>query len=73
MKLGIRTASGTRLLIMEMTVLEQMRTNIVASPMAIPLAAELVVASVGHIPSRRTKVGFSVVMPLRMIASGFIG
>jgi hypothetical protein len=44
----------------------------VASPIAIPFAAELVVARVGHMPSRRTKVGFSVVMPLRMISNGFI-
>jgi len=71
-KLGIRTASGTRCLIIEITVFEQMRTNMVASPIAIPFAAELVVARVGHMPSRRTKVGFSVVMPLRIISNGFI-
>jgi hypothetical protein len=44
----------------------------VASPIAIPFAAELVVARVGHMPSRRTKVGFSVVMPLCIISNGFI-
>ena len=71
-KQGIRTASGTRDLMREMTVLEQMSTNMVASPIAIPLRAEVVVASVGHIPRRRAKVGFSVVMPLRMMSSGFI-
>ena len=41
----------------EIAVLEQMSTNIVASPIASPLSAEVVVASVGHIPRRSTKVG----------------
>ena len=57
----------------EIAVLEQMSTNIVARPIASPLSAEVVVASVGHIPRRSTKVGFSVAIPLRMISSGFIG
>jgi hypothetical protein len=48
----------------EITMLERMRTNIVASPMLIPLMAEVVVANVGHIPRRRTNVGFSLIRPL---------
>ena len=38
--------------------------NIVASPMLIPLTADVVVAKVGHIPRRRTNVGFSLIRPL---------
>ena len=47
-----------------MAVLEQISTNIVASPMLMPLIAELVVASVGHMPNSKTKIGFSLMMPL---------
>ena len=36
----------------------------VANPMERPLVAEVVVASVGHIPNRRTKMGFSLIRPL---------
>ena len=51
----------------EMTTLEQISTNIVARPIDIPLMALVVVASVGHIPSISTKVGFSLVMPFLII------
>jgi hypothetical protein len=61
---GIRTLSGIYAAIAEMTIFERMRTNIVASPMLIPLMADVVVANVGHIPRRRTKVGFSLMRPL---------
>jgi hypothetical protein len=50
--------------IAEITILDRMRTNIVASPILIPLMAEVVVANVGHIPRRRTNVGFSLIRPL---------
>jgi hypothetical protein len=56
--------SGINEAIAEMTIFERMRTNIVASPMLIPFTAEVVVAKVGHIPRRSTKVGFSLIRPL---------
>ncbi len=67
MKTGMRTLSGVTDLMQEMTKLVQMSTAIVASPIDMPFMAEVVVASVGHIPSIRTNVGFSLTMPLRMI------
>ncbi len=63
----MRTMSGVRFLMRDMAMLEQMSTNIVAKPIDIPLMADVVVASVGHIPRRRTKVGFSLMMPLSNI------
>jgi hypothetical protein len=51
----------------EIVMLERMSTAIVANPMLMPLMAEVVVAKVGHIPNNRTKVGFSLKIPLRMI------
>ena len=38
--------------------------TIVARPMPMPFFAEVVTASVGHIPSIMTKVGFSFMIPL---------
>ena len=64
MKAGIRTLSGIRFFRREITIFEQMSTAVVARPIDIPLMAEVVVASVGHIPSTRAKVGFSRRMPL---------
>jgi hypothetical protein len=61
---GIRTLSGMYAAMAEITILDRMSTNIVASPILIPFTAEVVVARVGHIPSRRTKVGFSFIRPL---------
>jgi hypothetical protein len=61
---GMRTLSGITGAISEIAIFESMRTNIVASPMLIPLMADVVVAKVGHIPRRRTKVGFSLIKPL---------
>ena len=66
-KTGMRTLSGVMLLMHEMTNLLQRSTNVVARPIDIPLMALDVVASVGHIPKRSTKVGFSVIMPFLMI------
>ena len=57
MKAGMRTMSGIRFFINEMTTLEHINTKAVASPMPMPLSAEDVVPSVGHIPKRRTNVG----------------
>jgi hypothetical protein len=67
MNTGIRTISGVRFLIREITTFEQMSTNIVASPIDKPFMALVVVASVGHIPSIRTNVGFSLTMPFLII------
>jgi hypothetical protein len=60
----MRTLSGIYAAIAEITIFERIRTNIVASPMLIPLMADVVVAKVGHIPRRRTNVGFSLMRPL---------
>ena len=38
--------------------------TVVVSPIPIPLMADVVIASVGHIPSISTKVGFSLMIPL---------
>ena len=65
MNTGMRTMSGVMFLIAEMTKLVQMSTAIVASPMERPLMALVVVARVGHIPRKSTKVGFSLIRPLR--------
>jgi hypothetical protein len=64
---GILTISGTRFFINEMMRFEKISTIIVARPMDIPLRAELVVPKVGHIPKRRTKVGFSLIMPFQSV------
>ena len=63
----MRTLEGTKLRISEMTRLEHTRTNVVASPMPMPFCTEVVTASVGHMPSTRRKVGFSVIRPFRNI------
>ena len=69
---GIRTISGIRFLMAEITTLEHISTNIVASPIPIPLMAEEVVPSVGHIPSRSTNVGFSLIIPFIITLKLFI-
>jgi hypothetical protein len=45
-----------------------MSTAIVARPIDIPFMAEVVVASVGHIPSIKTSVGFSLTIPFFIIS-----
>jgi hypothetical protein len=62
---GIRTISGTIFLMSEIIKFEKMSTAIVANPIDMPLSAELVVPRVGHIPKRRTKVGFSLIIPFQ--------
>ena len=61
--------SGIILASREMNTLERIRTKVVASPIPIPLIAEVVVPIVGHIPSTRIKVGLSFMMPLVIIFS----
>jgi hypothetical protein len=56
----------------EITKLVQISTAIVAKPIDIPFMAEVVVASVGHIPGIRTNVGFSLTMPFLIICIAFI-
>ena len=69
MNTGMRTLSGVIDFRQLMTTLVQMSTAIVASPIDMPLMAEVVVASVGHIPSIRTNVGFSLTMPFLIIST----
>ena len=69
---GIRTLSGINFFTSEITVFEHNSTLAVARPIPMPLIAEVVVASVGHIPSRRTNVGFSFKMPLNNICNFFM-
>lgn len=59
--------SGTTFLMSDITKLLHISTNIVASPIDMPLMPDVVVASVGHIPRRSTKVGFSFIMPLVIV------
>ncbi len=61
---GMRTMSGVRFLMSDMATLEQISTNIVASPIDKPLMADVVVANVGHMPNNKTNVGFSFIKPL---------
>ena len=44
--------------------MERISTNVVARPIPKPLMADVVVPKVGHIPRTRTKVGFSLIIPL---------
>ena len=64
---GIRILSGMRFLSKEITIFEHIRTNVVARPILIPLRVDVVVPSVGHIPSINTKVGFSLMSPFNMV------
>jgi hypothetical protein len=64
--------SGIRFFIKEITTFEQINTNMVASPMPIPLIADDVVPNVGHIPSRSTNVGFSLIIPFIITLKLFI-
>ena len=47
--------------IKDITMFEHIKTNIVAKPMESPFIADVVVANVGHIPNRRTNVGFGII------------
>jgi hypothetical protein len=72
MNTGIRTLSGVIDFRQEMTKLVQISTAIVANPIDMPFMAEVVVANVGHIPSIKTNVGFSLTMPFLIICIAFI-
>ena len=48
----------------EMITLLNTSTAVVVSPIPSPLIADVVTASVGHIPSINTNVGFSFINPL---------
>ena len=61
---GIRTRSGMMWRSMEITMLENTSTNVVARPMPTPEDAAVEMASVGHMPSTRRNVGFSFKRPL---------
>ncbi len=50
-----------------MAMLLRISTNIVARPICKPFRADVVVASVGHMPSSSTNVGFSLRSPFVMI------
>ncbi len=63
MKAGMRTLSGTMPLMAEMAAFEKMSTSMVASPIDMPVMAEDVVPSVGHMPKMSTKVGLRCQMP----------
>jgi hypothetical protein len=69
---GIRTLSGISFFTSEITVFEHNSTLAVARPIPMPLIAEVVVANVGHIPSKRMNVGFSFKMPLNNICNFFM-
>ena len=43
---------------MEISILDSTSTTVVESPIPIPLIAEVVTASVGHIPSIRQRLDF---------------
>ena len=61
---GILTLSGMTFLSAEIMKLLSTRIHVVVSPIPAPLMADDVTASVGHIPSICTKVGFSFTIPL---------
>jgi hypothetical protein len=61
---GILTLSGIKFLIRVTTMLEEKRTNVVASPIPRPLVAEDVTARVGQSPSNNTNTGLSLINPL---------
>ena len=64
----MRTLSGVMLFKQEMTKLVQISTAIVANPIDMPFMAEVVVASVGHMPNIKTNVGFSLTIPFFIIS-----
>ena len=61
---SVEIAPGIRLATKDITRLDITSTKVVASPIPMPLKAEVVTPSVGHIPSRSPNVGFSRKRPL---------
>ena len=64
MNAGILTPSGIALRSNEIIRFDNASTTVEESPIPIPLIADVVTASVGHIPSVSTRVGFSLIIPL---------
>ena len=64
-KAGTRTPSGMIFRSMEIIRFDSARITVVVSPIPIPLMALVVTASVGHMPSISTKVGFSFTIPFQ--------
>ena len=64
MKAGILTPFGIIFLNKDISKLEHTSTTVVESPIPKPFIAPDVTASVGHIPSINTNVGFSLIIPL---------
>ncbi len=64
MKQDMRTCFGIQLRKLETRKLDPTSTKNVAIPIAIALIAELVTASIGHIPSTWAKTGLSRQIPL---------
>ncbi len=62
-KAGILTLSGIIFLKREINMLLSASTTMVVSPIPRPFTAEVVTASVGHMPSISTNVGFSLTSP----------
>jgi hypothetical protein len=60
----MRTCLGMSLRSSDTSRLEPMSTNVVAAAMATAFMAELVTASIGHMPRTITKTGFSFQIPL---------
>ena len=60
----MRTRSGMIFRSAEMIRFENTRTAVVDNPIPTPLIAVVVTARVGHMPNIRTKVGFSLMIPL---------
>ena len=71
-KAGMRTLSGMMFLMSEITRFDMISTAVVASPMPMPFAADVVVPSVGHMPSTSTNVGLFRTIPLKTICNLFI-
>ena len=60
---GMRTLSGMMLRSRLMNRFEKISTAVTARPMPMPFMPDVVMASVGHMPSISTNVGFSQIRP----------
>lgn len=60
---GMRTMAGTKFLMAEIAAFEHVSTASVARPIDMPVIADEVVPSVGHMPRTSTKVGLRRTMP----------
>ena len=69
MKAGILTLSGITFLSIDIRRFDIASTAVVQSPIDMPFMAEVVMASVGHIPSMSTKVGFSFTTPFTILST----